>query len=135
MEKEKEAFLGNYTGQRIVSSPTFPQFGDDSLLIEVQPKHHSQGDYYLLLKPLSAISDEDAIEVAYNFFTEQDTSTIQGKELADYVRQDLLDDEHGINHHLTIKSVDLLRSKGYALPWRGIPVPEQISKGWIKLVE
>lgn len=32
-----------------------------------------------------------------------------------------------------IAIVDFLRSKGYALPWNGISVEEQIEFGWIKL--
>lgn len=35
--------------------------------------------------------------------------------------------------HWIVEQNDYLRSKGYALPWMGISVEEQISKGWVKL--
>lgn len=58
-------------------------------------------DAHLLLKPLSAITDEDAIKVA----------KIEGY------------------------TYDYLRSRGYALPFMGISVEQQIEAGWIKLIE
>lgn len=83
------------------------------------------GDYfnrtYLELTPLSQISDEDAIEVSERCVPGNDKRI------------------DNIKQHCRIYAMqsslisDYLRSKGYALPWNGITVEEQIEFGWIKL--
>lgn len=43
--------------------------------------------------------------------------------------------KHDLNnlYSLLIETIDYIRSKGYALPWMGLSVEQQIEYGWIKL--
>ena len=77
-------------------------------------------EMFLLLKPLSQISDEDA-----NFIDLQSE---------DYNENGWYDEEQNFYWWASI-DVDYLRSKGYALPWMGLSVDEMIEVGWIKLTE
>jgi hypothetical protein len=69
---------------------------------------------FLLLTPLSQITDEDAIECGYEDAAQllrfKNKRTKPMFELHDY-----------------------LRSKGYALPWMGLSVDELVEYGWVKL--
>lgn len=74
----------------------------------------------LLLTPLSQISYEDAEHLGVN--------SANGY------------DEYGANYRIGCSDwktydVDYLRSKGYALPWMGVSVEEQVNRGWVKLRE
>ena len=69
---------------------------------------------YLLLKPLSSITDEDARH-----------SGITKGRLKQHVQY---------HHIMTPFMCDYLRSKGYALPWMGLSVEEMVQAGWIKLI-
>lgn len=132
-------------------------------------------DEFLILKPLSSISDEDAIKVAelahqlkggfkfvrkrdnHDIFLEKQThsSIFYGVriglfyhgDISAWVRFEKTKDDKASQHDVNIGKinvsdqrpipyiaiVDYLRSKGYALPWNGITVEEQIELGWIKL--
>jgi len=89
-----------------------------------------QDEYYLELTPLSAITDEDAIEVA------------KLNPWADY--RDGMDKEPYIEHvkgfifndnHLLSSYADYLRSRGYALPYLDASVEDLVKMGWVKLKE
>lgn len=114
-------------------------------------------DCYALLKPLSAISDEDAIEVARianstSFLNERikwevdidmefgfktisakgsyhsfDFDTADGM-IAMYCGDDKSD--IALNHYGVI---DFLRSRGYALPFMQCSVSDLIQAGWLQL--
>jgi len=88
------------------------------------------------LTPISAITDEDAIEVAKIMYPKDkhnDKDSLEwGKSIADEIIQGQTDKDviwfSGI-----IGTVDYLRSKGYALPYHDITVEQQIEYGWVKL--
>lgn len=116
---------------------------------------------WLLLKPLSSISDEDAIEVAkialgHQKFTQQirisETSDrskgfgfsfwLNGEseyqiDLGNFYNPKLFCLNRSTSPseylHNVLKISDYLRSRGYALPWMGLSVEQLISYGWIKL--
>jgi hypothetical protein len=117
-------------------------------------------EYYLQLKPLSSISDEDASELAKYFkVTEADFWTDQFEK---YRTGRHFDDQDDVIYHFEkvgrdicemiedtsffskrvwhkdesdiIIAADYLRSKGYAIPWMGLSVEEMVEAGWIKLV-
>jgi len=77
-------------------------------------------EYYLQLKPLSSISDEDAefIDLQSEDFNED--GWFDGEEMF---------------YYWASIDVDYIRSKGYALPWMGLSVEELVEAGWIKLIE
>ena len=118
---------------------------------------------YLGLRPLSSITDDEAIEVAkingVTDFVEADKSqeiesiVRQGDQINvyywvqtsyeynDYKRYPFsiyfdgeMCNHMGCNANVS-HAIDYLRSQGFALPWRGLPVEKQIEYGWIKLLE
>lgn len=89
------------------------------------------------LKPLSSISDEDAIEYFDILWYENHKSKSKefkidlGKDWANSI----LSQRMGLISSNLIYGYDYLRSKGYALPWMGLSVEEMVEAGWIKLIE
>lgn len=107
---------------------------------------------YLELKPLSSITDEDAIEVVKlkMFHDNVDINDIidikiakssdkkgyflslegivQHKRWNDFVERVFLGEEKIYSFY-----IDFLRSKGYALPYMGLIVEKLIEYGWVKL--
>lgn len=81
----------------------------------------------LLLKPLSSISDEDAINAIMISLDDISANYKGSKEEAVEFYQNPFD--------LNYTEVDYLRSRGYALPWMGLSVEELVQAGWIRLVE
>lgn len=87
--------------------------------------HHK--DFFLELTPLSMITDEDAIQVIRfheilkgHVCVSEESNIDTIKNVINYIQ---------IHRH---DVVDFLRSCGYALPWMGISVEEQVQRGWIK---
>lgn len=68
---------------------------------------------HLLLKPLSSITDEDAEEAG-----------ISNKRLKQHIL---------FPHIMTPLMSEILKSKGYALPYMGLSVEKLIEYGWVKL--
>ena len=97
---------------------------------------------YLLLTPVSMLSDEHAIEVYRKILYDRshhehhnltkDDEIEQGKEAALSV-QYLKGGYCGFSCGTGSWVCDHLRSKGYALPWAGITVDEMVDAGWVKL--
>jgi hypothetical protein len=126
--QNKEKFFALYFGQTVMMRKLFIS------LVAVRKRRLSWAnpEHYLELTPLSLISDEDAIMVAKMWYDEG-----EGTELRNV---DLETSRNLVNHHLkygfegmAFEIVDYLRSKGYALPWNGISVEQQIEYGWVKL--
>lgn len=81
----------------------------------------------LILKPLSAISDEDAVEVA-NIFGNRISEDVEREDCFDFigfqyylvelfeVGSDMMD----ITLDKAIKAIDFLRKQGYMIPFRGV---------------
>lgn len=92
---------------------------------------------YLQLKPLSQISDEDAIEVSKIFGLCHLSGAI--KELILSIFRTSINDSgttsstNGIKNWIQV--FDYLRSKGYALHYMDLSVEDLIEYGWIKLKE
>jgi hypothetical protein len=87
---------------------------------------------YLELTPLSMISDEDAIQVAhlFNWISKADKENVKIKATKKYL---IYFNEEEITFQDSEKISSSLRSKGYALPYNGVSVEQQIEYGWIKL--
>ena len=77
--------------------------------------------FFLQLKPLSKITDEDAI------------SMYRGLERNYESANQFLEDYKSIGF-LEQSEVDFLRSKGYAVPFMGYSVEDLVSFGWVRLV-
>jgi len=105
----------------------------------------------IILKPLSSITDEDAIEVAeFMGLTEGDFEinhrptdihidadsqelTLFFEDCSIYFNDFNSDEASTGTDYLSV--YDYLRSKGYALPWMGLSVEQMVEAGWIKLQE
>lgn len=85
---------------------------------------------YLLLKEVSNIEDNHLKEIGeiLDFFPLEGVKNIQ--DLKDQLMYIL---EWQVSLECQLKITDYLRSKGYALPFRGLTIDQQIEKGWIKL--
>lgn len=95
-------------------------------------------NYCLDLKPLSSITDEDAIILMNIIYPEFDKKEILYKKdrFIYFISKNPI-------YHISMECVednciyvfDYLRSKGYALPWMGLSVEKQIEYGWIRLTD
>jgi hypothetical protein len=108
--ENKVKFFALYWGQEILSNG-----------IEIGANvGDCEEEMFLLLKPLSSITDEDA-------------------EVIDLTSEDYNEDgwvdKDGLFYFWAFQDVDYLRSKGYALPWMGLSVEEMCEAGWIRLTE
>jgi hypothetical protein len=120
--ENKAKFLALYWGQIILSHPD--AFGLSSVCHEVRFDNAIAN-----LKPLSQITDDDAIEIAKIVVGDQfENPLIIGQSYGYWLNKKS-------NYSLDWKVIDNLRSKGYALPWMGLSVDEMIEAGWIKLTE
>ncbi len=93
----------------------------------------SHPDFFLKLKSLSKMSDNDAI--SYIDFCERlgadlvyDKNKVESKiEIAKW-RVD------GCFEQLSLYDFDYLRSKGYAMPFMDFTVKKQVELGWVKII-
>lgn len=143
--QNKAKFFAKYWGQDIFHWK-YPEYATKDNYIqqvgEFIGKYSQCG--YLELTPLSQISDEDAIEVAKIY-----QSNIRGISLlgiGGVSKEEILKAglefckringnywNNYVNVFQMLWAFDFLRSKGYALPYNGITVDEQIEFGWVKL--
>jgi len=114
--EDKAKFFAQYWGQDIFL---------DSLGLNVSGLEIFRPEFingiYAKLKPLSQITDEDAVEYLNSIGVDENEFRISQAKID-------LSDDYEDNFKL-----DYLRSKGYALPWMGYSVEQQIELGWIKL--
>ncbi len=95
-------------------------------------------DFYLELKPLSSITDEDAIEISMILVTGYEIGC--ERNTIDNALDFISRFKHDIgkeNFYSAIEwgnTIDFLRSKGYALPFLGLSVETLEKYGWIKLL-
>jgi hypothetical protein len=116
----------------------FAQYWDQNILCDGQRANYFVSDYFenlmsaacwLLLTPLSAITDEDAMSCGFRI-NDDEEDYLYGMSARNVFSYDYRC--YG-DFMLGICLIDHLRSKGYALPWMGISVEDQIEYGWIKL--
>ena len=152
--ENKAKFFAQYWGQHLIIMGHFLRIIDHVTLCNIE------NDDILQLKPLSKISDEDAIEVAKivspllflslgndnkQFIDKSETDFISVKHKRKHFSVDIdLDgyvyeySELENNYTRPSKSyagTDYLRSKGYALPWMDLSVEDLVEYGWVKLKE
>lgn len=132
--ENKARFFAQYWGQPLIGmSRVDKQYAP----IEGYPLDNYKvlEDCFLELKPLSQITDEDAIEVARLQLSGTKEEDIK-------LHFDPSDPEFAVctSYHrndyyevVNSQSYQYLQSKGYALPWMGLSVNEMVKVGWIKL--
>ena len=118
--ENKAKFFAQYFSQHVLYfSSDFLRKIDNLTLDSVE------NDDYLELKPLSQISDEDAIKISKEFHIFKSDIRNSVKEL--FQEFDVLG--------LSMETGDYLRSKGYALPYMDLSVEDLVEYGWVKLKE
>jgi len=131
-QKEKEQIFALYWGQLVIAAK-------DGKVTEGtyiwNPYYHNMNNVCLLLKPLSAISDEDAMKVA-----KMDREIENEQFGALETREQITVEEVRINvtefvQLFQFPIVDYLRSRGYAVPYMNHSVDELVNEGIFKLVE
>lgn len=144
--ENKAAFFAHYYGQGVMlsqysaiinNSPLDPAWAIRASTLEKWP---TVDNSILLLKPLSQITDEDAIEVAkicsHYFPINEDVEcevfiNSFGRKVVSWGKS--YKEKFLVEHAKdTAQGADFLRSKGYLLPWRDLSVEEIISYGWAK---
>lgn len=135
--KNREMFMALYWGQNVVN------FGSDKLIVDGKLyRVYDILECYLELKPLSSITDEDAITIYrkvlytkghHDYHKLKKTDEIkQGKACALsclYLKGGYCGFGAGTGQWVS----DYLRSKGYALPFMGLSVEKLVEYGWVKL--
>lgn len=89
---------------------------------------------WLELKPLSSITDEDAIELSLRLGRVIGLDSIIHENNTDLVKN-VLDNYTQINclWMLPARFIDKARELGYAIDWNEVSVENQVEYGWIKL--
>lgn len=128
-QDEKEQIFALYWMQRVGVSGN----GRREILCDEDfiPYLEDDGQLHLELKPLSSITDEDAIE-ALRIFKEVDAS-ISPENVANPTLEEFKAQIEGM---IVIAQItDYLRSRGYALPAFGHSVDELVKEGVFKLIK
>lgn len=99
--ENKAKFFAQYWGQHLIIMGSFLRIIDHLTLGNIE------NDDILQLKPLSKISDEDAINLGYGY--------------ASHLKSNL------------DRNIDQLRNLGFAVPWMDLSVEDLVEYGWIKL--
>lgn len=132
-------FNMQYYGQKV-----FRNISDDENLTRDLYRVGCQNGHGILeLTPLHLISDEDAIELS-KYMTYRNNDSKYNRESYFKIYSETLDNEwiqyiksFCVNtvhfDEFNNSGWDFLRSKGYALPYNGLSVEEQVNYGWVKL--
>jgi len=132
--ENKAKFFAQYWGQRLLNGKS---------IVPIRRKI-SKFDY-INVKPISSITDEDAIELgkicglAMNIIGHRDADKVvlydDSYKLYINFSSYIWKQKNGaIYHQATLKFYDYLRSKGYALPYMGLSVEVLVEYGWVKLL-
>lgn len=154
--ENKAKFFALYWGQKVVK---YNDIFEDATHVDFVDFIDMKDKSFLILKPLSSISDEDAIEVAKIMtFHDGKGLIIERKKHGEIEMYDRYNDEpHFLNTlffvpdpfeifsrddnrnwfqydaERILEVTDFLRSRGYALPWMGLSVEELVNRGWVIL--
>ena len=173
----KSKFFAHCLGQKVeIHSVDFQTEGvNDAIIdniisidisgqVETTQFHPPITDVMVIKKPLSIMTDEDAIELARIALYHPDIDEWDEKEVwigegdidnkGNHTLQigmrcwegvltindqtgsvKIRDDDRDEHIYNSLNLYDYLRSKGYALPYMGLSVEKQIEYGWIKLKE
>lgn len=131
MEKLRMAFFAKYWGVKCLYV-----VGVGLVEIGTGGWNLKHSDFFLELKSLDNISDDDAIEYFDILWHETHKSKSKefkieyGKEWAN----SLLAERFGLIPSNILHGADFLCAKGYALPFMGYSIEKLVEFGWIKLI-
>lgn len=124
--KNKAKFFAQYWNQEVIDHEDYN--GEGCIKVSGEMIRICYDDYYLLLKPLSSISESEVIDLAR--IAGFDEKYIEPGFKPDFRERfsELFKDEM-----VPMVIIDYLRSNGYATPWMGLSVEEMAKAGWIKI--
>lgn len=160
--ENKAKFFAQYWGQNVLTRPKSDNkkwiLGEEVSIHSALSKSGYDYQYFLELKPLSSITDDDAYQVARivspmlfegngenggHFIDKSEPlwHSIKHKKKVMMVDIDFdgyvfeyRDDEEGYTRpSYSLAGADYLRSKGYAMPYMRLSVEKLQEYGWIKL--
>jgi len=141
--ENKAKYFAQHLKQKVIMKPDWEEFNDRSPMA-LDPTYLVTGNHvltagYLLLKPLSSITDEDASEL-------WDLLHPRGGNKKDLTKQEIINQAKSIAESLNyvnggwmvgllavVNCYQFLQLKGYALPWMGLSVEKLIEYCWLKL--
>ncbi len=133
--ENKAKFFALYWGVNCISNDDFVWHGQETFETVLSTSKGDLSGWYATLKSLKDITDEDAVEVAKICeFTNQNSFTCKVFVENYFYNQYTIDRPYSFTHNVS-QSIDLLRSKGYALPWMGLSIEQLIEYGWVKIQE
>ena len=126
--ENKQRFFDAYSGQKI-----FRYSWNEELYTNRYLDQEKLHKYTAELKPLSKISDEDAIEVAkilgYGLY--KSGMIFYGKRFIEYFEKKRT--AHGYEIRQIFIAIDYLRSKSYLLPFMDLTIEQILEYGWAVL--
>lgn len=122
--ENKAKFFSLFFKQKVLRTGLFPEL----IPVATWTLNNPLKEEYLELKPLSSITDEDALEIANILKVELHTESLI-QFIHNSIKTYIDKGYKGIDSHI----LDFLRSKGYTLPWMGLSVEKLVEYGWIKL--
>lgn len=135
--ENKAKFFALYLGQKVMRCKTFNVTTGNGLsgLMNVDVNSETiKENWFLELKTLSSISDEDAEycigKTECSMRKNDPNSGDYGMSPSSIFVNSMIGDS---SYHIGRREADYLRSKGYALKWMDKTVKEQILDGWVKL--
>ena len=130
--ENKAIFFAQYWGREVLMDVTN---GGKLTSYVIEPSNmYRIEESHLELKPLSQLTDEDAIEIAKYYYGEKHVETHPGDHFK-YIRavkEDITNKLHGVT---AIQITDYLRRHGYAILYSTLTVNKQLEYGWVKLKE
>lgn len=134
--KEKEQFFAQYWGLEVLVDTIGKKSSNTQILNKgTFPYSRDIQEYYLRLKPLSEITDEDALGVANIFKWNHYSDESKINQVKTYLSQYLDYHNSNISSIENMLLLDFLRSKGYAVQWKQYSVQNLIDKGWVELAK
>lgn len=126
---DRYVFSTLYTGQKVAKqilmfypAPPLRVVGHSASFNEI-----AYGVYYLILRSINKITDQEASVImpakSYEQLISHSSSHVyeEAEATTSFIAS------------LSTNDINYLRSRGFALPWNGFSVHEQIKRGWIKL--
>lgn len=134
--ENKKKFYSLYYGVEVFNNELNKIYdGNYNIPLLTTTHHHGEeSGEFLELKPITSITDEDAGELLFSMIKFIGLDGIIQENSIDLVKQVIINhDRVDILHMLPSEFADSARSKGYAFPYMGITIEEQVEFGWVKL--
>lgn len=129
--ENKAAFFALYWGQKVLKGVGYPDHKPYDL---THYEMESPSNHYLYLIHPQYITDEDAMEI----INMMDVNPSKNHFWIQMIRTSGIIytlDLRNTDSEVCFISLDFLRSRGYALPWKGLSVDDLVEYGWVKLQE